>query len=259
MADSIFSREKLVPVIVNGVAVLAFGAALTGWLSPKLGVLIMAIVPLYWLWEILTSKTVSDTISIRNRVLIGGGTIAILAILFGPPAYRKLTIEEPKPLSASEIAEELSKRNPKRAHFFVIATGFNLGRKEGPIANVAFSNDGDLDAYFQELSRVWVNDAFFNNPDAQRQKEDELFRGIPETIQAATNAPVLQLAQHGQTFMAALIPLTAKQIQRTPKAIYLMGRIAYWDTNGKHYTDFCVYMHNVAEPVFQCKGHNEAP
>jgi hypothetical protein len=113
MADSIFSREKLVPVVINGVAVLAFGAALTGWLHPKLGVLIMAGVPLYWLWEILTSQTVSGRISGRHRLLIGVMTIAVLATLFGPPAYRKLSTEEVKPPTKDEIAEVIAKNSPK--------------------------------------------------------------------------------------------------------------------------------------------------
>ena len=117
MAEPIISREKIVTIIFNGIAVIGVGLSVTGWINPVAGVCIMSGAVLYWIWEILTLRAVADQLSGLYRILIAIGVITILALTLGPLAIKKIHSEQPKPPasvpvmpSASEIADELAKR-----------------------------------------------------------------------------------------------------------------------------------------------------
>lgn len=90
--------------------------------------------------------------------------------------------------------------------------------------------------------------------------KNRLFRDFLDKMRRQ-KAPTFEIpAQSAEAYMSSPMPRwSTEQIQSCALEIYDMGRLQYWDKNGKHHTDFCVYMHNKEEAVFQCQSHNEAP
>lgn len=153
----------------------------------------------------------------------------------------------------------------KRAHLYVSRTQFVLGNAQAPenFVSIIFRNDSDMDIHIVEYARLATGDVFFDNPDKQRAVENSLFKGMLDHLASATpqdkSRNELELQAHGDSFASGVIPATYSQISTMTQAVYFMGRMTYTDENGTHHTDFCNYIHNRSEPIFSCKGHNEAP
>lgn len=151
----------------------------------------------------------------------------------------------------------------KRSHLYISRTQFSL-EDDSPqgtqnFANVVFRNESDLDFHYKQLSRVTTDDTFPDDVAKQREVEDRLFAGMLERLHNTENAPDLELPAHGETYMSSPVSLPRSMISIVPKALYFMGRIIYTDQNGTHHTDFCTFIHSKPQPIFYCKGHNEAP
>jgi hypothetical protein len=155
----------------------------------------------------------------------------------------------------------------KRTHLYVSRTQFLFGNTlpntPENFVNVIFRNDGEMDAHVVEHFRIQNAPSFPNDLDKQRIIEDQLFDSMIANLAKANDADLkhyeFELPAHGETFMSHAIPAPYSAISKMPDALYFMGRIIYTDENGTHHTDFSDYIHNKPEPIFSCKGHNEAP
>jgi hypothetical protein len=154
----------------------------------------------------------------------------------------------------------------KRTHLYVSRTQFlldnNLPNLPQNVVDIFFRNDGDMDAHVVEFIKI-KNAPSFSDEDKQRAIENEMFDELVASLAKATDTELkrheFELAAHGEQFMSHEIPAPYSSISRMPDALYFMGRLTYTDENGAHHTDFCNYIHNRPEPIFSCKGHNEAP
>lgn len=81
-------RRDFVTIIVNGVALLAFGLAMTGWLNPWLGVVIMGAAFVYWEWEIFTSPKVAQYVPGMLRFL-GAVVLAVIVLAISIPRIQQ--------------------------------------------------------------------------------------------------------------------------------------------------------------------------
>lgn len=120
-----------------------------------------------------------------------------------------------------------------------------------------------MDIHIVEYARLATDEVFLDDPDKQRAVENKLFNGMIDHLASATPAEMsrneLELQAHGERFASHAIPATYSQISTMTQGVYFMGRFIYTDENGTHHTDFCSFIHNKPEPIFNCKEHNEAP
>lgn len=148
----------------------------------------------------------------------------------------------------------------RRSHLYISRTQFILDDPPmGNFADVMFRNEGEFNIRFRQLWSIAIDQRSPDDEAKQHAVEDKLFaRMLDEKL---TNAPELELSAHGETLMTSHMPFSSTVINSMPPsaALYFMGRIIYTDENGTHHTDFCTFVHNKPEPVFYCKGHNEAP
>jgi type IV secretory pathway TrbD component len=71
--------RDFVTVVLNGIAFLAFGLGMTGWLSPFLGVGVMSIAVFYWAWEISTAPFVTEHLGRAERLTL---TLILITSVF---------------------------------------------------------------------------------------------------------------------------------------------------------------------------------
>jgi len=83
-------KDKVLTPVLNGLAIVAVGLGLTGWLNPALGLCLIVAGVLYWLYEMLTSKTVRARFSLKRRWLTGICVALVLGLVSLPPAIRKI-------------------------------------------------------------------------------------------------------------------------------------------------------------------------
>lgn len=93
------SKERMrgiIPIVLNGLAVAAFGWGMTGYLNPSLGLWVMFFAVAYWTWEILTcARVVRAIYSWKIRTCIGIVIcIAMVSIPWPHPALEKHTSVE---------------------------------------------------------------------------------------------------------------------------------------------------------------------
>lgn len=77
----------LITIIVNGVALLAFGLGMTGWLNPWLGVSIMGVAVLYWIWELFNAPLAVQSIPPMLR-FVGAIVLACIVVGISVPRIR---------------------------------------------------------------------------------------------------------------------------------------------------------------------------
>lgn len=107
MAEEVSPKNKILTVILNGLAFLAVGLSLTGWLNPPAGVVLMAAAVVYWLWEILSLRFAARYIaSPFHRGLIGMGIFAIIAAACWSPIIKRLHSQEQPTTIASSGPQE---------------------------------------------------------------------------------------------------------------------------------------------------------
>lgn len=156
----------------------------------------------------------------------------------------------------------------KRAHLYVSNTQFSLGNTVTPrlpenFADVNLKNEGELDVHVVEYSRIAPGDVFLSDPPKQREVENRLFEGMLAKLSTTRSEELarvdIEIPAHGEQRLSHEIAIPYTVITTMAQGIYFMGRITYTDENGSHRTDFCTFIRNKSEPVFYCKGHNEAP
>jgi hypothetical protein len=102
MPEEVSPKNKTLTVVLNGLAVLALGLSLTGWLNPPAGVALMGAAVGHWLWEILALRFTARYIaSPLHRVLIGMGIFAIIAAACWSPIFKRLHSQEQRMTIAS--------------------------------------------------------------------------------------------------------------------------------------------------------------
>jgi len=83
--------REIVAIVLNGIALFAFGLGMTGWLNPWAGVCFMGIAVVYWVWEIFTSKTVSEKLPGMLRLLAAIILVVTVAGISIPRIRARLT------------------------------------------------------------------------------------------------------------------------------------------------------------------------
>jgi len=87
-------KEKVMVILLNGLAIIGVGLALTGWLNPEIGVALIGAGVIYWLWEILTLKFVSTHVTSGwYRAFIGAAVIAAIVAVSWSPTRKRLYLE----------------------------------------------------------------------------------------------------------------------------------------------------------------------
>ncbi len=153
----------------------------------------------------------------------------------------------------------------KRAHLYTTRTQSYLNNPPGQgvsanFVNVYFRNEAEMDMHLVEHVRIARAIEFPTDLGAQREIENRLFSEMLAKLRSSdTETNEQDLPAHGDMWMSHDIPIPYPVIATMSDALYFMGRVEYTDENGSHHTDFCVFIKNVAQPVFSCKGHNEAP
>lgn len=260
--------RRIANIIAAILAIFGFGLEMEGS-HPYIGILFMCGALLYGAWELFTSKAAIRAFPLPVRIsfllllLAGISWVSwphVAEIVKGTSRMQAMPPHIP---TALEIADELSKRAPKplppRSHLVVTGQVFNIDTPTGNFANVFFKSTGELDATYREYCQFWA-ERTSKNQDEQREIENRLWIKLISAI-PHLEAPSTEIPVSAEMYISNHMPprWTAEQIRRSSLAIYYMGRFIYQDKNGKHQTDFCVYVRNKDEPVFECHGHNEAP
>lgn len=94
----------LITIIVNGVALLAFGLGMTGWLNPWLGVSIMGIAMAYWIWELFNAPLGVQSIPPMLRFV---GAIVLACIVVGVSVPR-IRDKQPSPTPTDKNEQVVS-------------------------------------------------------------------------------------------------------------------------------------------------------
>src|ERR1700678_1359357 len=95
MPEQSDSKQQVLAVVINGLAVVGVGLALTGWLNPILGVVLMSSGFLYWIWELFTAPFLTDRLDRAIRIMCALILVVLLSWFSGPKVYKKLT-EKPE-------------------------------------------------------------------------------------------------------------------------------------------------------------------
>jgi hypothetical protein len=102
-------------IVGNAAGPIGVGLTLTGWLNPLVGVVCLAFGAGYVIWEIFTLEWVTQNVPWASRIL-GVAVVASIAIgLAWKPVRAAIgkKQESPHSLTATEIASEVWKQQPK--------------------------------------------------------------------------------------------------------------------------------------------------
>jgi len=154
----------------------------------------------------------------------------------------------------------------RRAHVYISRVQFVLGSKSPPdpenFANVIYKNEGEMDIHIRAYTKVEIKQTFWDDMDKEGESENQSFAKMLANLSKISPTDLehdeTEVPAHGEGYYSRSIPRT-HELTTMSESIYFMGRITYTDENATHYTDFCKFISQKAEPVHSCKVHNEAP